>query len=84
MVQARSHDTNTLAAIEAVNAHIGEVLWYEYWRDEYRAAGGNKDQAAATIQRVVAAFPDCLAWRPVTKVGRLAVCMLEVKSKIIL
>lgn len=82
MAKANSYDTNTLAAIEAINAHVGEVIWYEYWRDEYRAAGGKREQAAATIDRLVVAFPAHLAWRPVTKVGRLAVCMLEIKSKI--
>jgi len=78
----RTYDTNTLAAIEALNAHVGEVLWYEFWRDEYRSAGGNVEQAAATLDRVVAAFPDSLRWRPVTKPGRLAVCKVEVMQKI--
>ena len=78
----RTYDTNTLAAIEALNAHVGEVLWYEFWRDEYRHAGGNVKQAAATLDRVVAAFPDSLRWHPVTKPGRLAVCQVEVMQKI--
>lgn len=81
-MSARSYDTNMLAAIHAMNANVGEVMWYEYYRDEYICAGGRREMCGAMAERIISRWPDCVRWVPYARIGAVITCKIEVMKKI--
>ena len=77
-MRVKNYDTNHLAAVEALNKHVGEVMWYEFYRDEFRACGGRREVCSATLERIINHFPDCVKWVPVARFGQVMMCKVEV------
>lgn len=78
----KDYDTNLLAMISALNKNLGEVMFYEYIRDEYRALGGRFEVCARTLEKVAETWPDCVRWIPSTRDGRRLVCKVAVDKLI--
>lgn len=68
-MKEKKYDTNTLAAIAAINDNIGSDMWYQFFRDEYRSRGGRPEMCARTLERIFEWFPACVDYVPYARYG---------------
>lgn len=79
---ANRYDHNHLAMIEVLNTHVGQVLWYEFLRDEYRARGGNVRDCSGVLARLARHFGDCVEFVPLIGDRRMVVNKVQIVKKI--
>jgi len=68
-MKSKKYDTNALAAIAALNNNVGSEMWYQFYRDEYRCAGGRPELCAATLEKICDWFPGAIEYVPYVRYG---------------
>jgi hypothetical protein len=78
----KTHKTPITLAVNILNERVGKTLWYTEFRFLFVRAGGDRKECAETLEKLVAAFPKCLAWRSRIGHGRMVTCDVEVLREI--